>query len=304
MSYADTYIRRATRGLFGKTRLERAAELRAHLLERQQQFVQDGFSAEEAEYLAVEHMGGLPQPLRIRRALTAAVLGLALAGYAYLQEGYPLYSLDYPSLALAAQNGDDLYESDDLSTSVTTVFGTQSLSVRLPEAAEAVAVQVVKQGEASKTLRLPVTYERTGLFHRAKLLDAEYRLDRRSGAFEVSVWTSRAHETLRIGHPDESSGGFFLEPRAYFTKVTPESLPSLPLNRWTPVAILNAKSQTAEGTEASAIMYVLAHGATSEVSALGANGDLDEVLARHQDLKYGLALTIERSTDANVATPR
>lgn len=53
----DAYIRRATLGLPREQRLDTAAELRTHLLERVAEFEKQGFAREEAEYLAVKGMG-------------------------------------------------------------------------------------------------------------------------------------------------------------------------------------------------------------------------------------------------------
>lgn len=58
----DAYIHRATLGLPREQRLDAAAELRTHLLERVAEFQAQGFSSEEAEYLAVKGMGD-PQPV-------------------------------------------------------------------------------------------------------------------------------------------------------------------------------------------------------------------------------------------------
>ncbi|WP_194165325.1 permease prefix domain 1-containing protein [Deinococcus terrestris] len=58
----DAYIHRATLGLPREERLDAAAELRTHLLERVAEFETQGFSREEAEYLAVKGMGD-PQPV-------------------------------------------------------------------------------------------------------------------------------------------------------------------------------------------------------------------------------------------------
>lgn len=53
----NAYIHRATLGLPKDERLDAAAELRAHLLERIAEHEAQGFSREEAEYLAVKGMG-------------------------------------------------------------------------------------------------------------------------------------------------------------------------------------------------------------------------------------------------------
>lgn len=58
----DAYIHRATVGLPKAERLDMAAELRTHLLERISEHQAQGFSQEEAEYLAVKAMGD-PQPV-------------------------------------------------------------------------------------------------------------------------------------------------------------------------------------------------------------------------------------------------
>ncbi len=58
-SALDRYIARATLGLPRAERLDTAAELRTHLLERAAQLQAQGFAREEAEYLAVRQMGNV-----------------------------------------------------------------------------------------------------------------------------------------------------------------------------------------------------------------------------------------------------
>ncbi|WP_198170554.1 permease prefix domain 1-containing protein [Deinococcus arboris] len=58
----EAYLRRATRGLPAAERLDAAAELRTHLLGRVAEHQAQGFSREEAEFLAVRAMGD-PQPV-------------------------------------------------------------------------------------------------------------------------------------------------------------------------------------------------------------------------------------------------
>ncbi|WP_168733367.1 permease prefix domain 1-containing protein [Deinococcus sp. Arct2-2] len=77
----DAYIHRATLGLPKAERLDAAAELRAHLLERTAEHEAQGFSREEAEFLAVKGMGD-PQPVNrslLGHALTHKAGWLALA---------------------------------------------------------------------------------------------------------------------------------------------------------------------------------------------------------------------------------
>lgn len=76
----DAYIHRATLGLPKAERLDAAAELRAHLLERTAEHEAQGFSREEAEFLAVKGMGD-PQPVNrslLGHALTHKAGWLAL----------------------------------------------------------------------------------------------------------------------------------------------------------------------------------------------------------------------------------
>ncbi|MFC3832388.1 MULTISPECIES: permease prefix domain 1-containing protein [Deinococcus] len=82
------YVRRATLGLPRADRLDAAAELRTHLLERMAEHQAQGFSPEEAEYLAVRSMG---EPDGTNRALLGhafthragwAVLALLVAAWA------------------------------------------------------------------------------------------------------------------------------------------------------------------------------------------------------------------------------
>ncbi|UQN05241.1 permease prefix domain 1-containing protein [Deinococcus sp. QL22] len=77
----DAYIHRATLGLPKAERLDAAAELRAHLLERTAEHEAQGFSREEAEFLAVKSMGD-PEPVNrslLGHALTHKAGWLALA---------------------------------------------------------------------------------------------------------------------------------------------------------------------------------------------------------------------------------
>jgi len=82
----NQYIHRATLGLPRTERLDAAAELRAHLLERVAELEKKGFAREEAEFLAVRAMGD-PAPINrglLGHAFTArlgwSVLALALLG--------------------------------------------------------------------------------------------------------------------------------------------------------------------------------------------------------------------------------
>jgi hypothetical protein len=53
----DTYIRRATAGLPRLERVDTAAEIRVHLLQKTRELMSQGFPREEAEHLAVQEMG-------------------------------------------------------------------------------------------------------------------------------------------------------------------------------------------------------------------------------------------------------
>ncbi|WP_174366538.1 permease prefix domain 1-containing protein [Deinococcus sp. JMULE3] len=75
MSRVSRYVRRATTGLPRHERLEVAAELRTHLLDRVRQLEAEGFSREEAEHLAVTAMG---RPAGTNRALLGHVFTTAL----------------------------------------------------------------------------------------------------------------------------------------------------------------------------------------------------------------------------------
>jgi len=82
----NQYIHRTTLGLPRAERLDAAAELRAHLLERVAELEKKGFAREEAEFLAVRAMGD-PAPINrglLGHAFTArlgwSMLALALLG--------------------------------------------------------------------------------------------------------------------------------------------------------------------------------------------------------------------------------
>jgi hypothetical protein len=94
----DAYIHHATLGLPREERLDAAAELRTHLLARVAEHEAQGFSREEAEYLAVRGMG---EPRTVDRGLlghvfthrlgwaTLAVLILGGAGWSAWREWLP-----------------------------------------------------------------------------------------------------------------------------------------------------------------------------------------------------------------------
>lgn len=86
MKTIDQYIHKATRGLPRKERIDAAAELRAHMLEKIKDLMQQGFPREEATYLAVQEMGSpqLPFAQRVRHfaqfQLPCWMLGVLLLG--------------------------------------------------------------------------------------------------------------------------------------------------------------------------------------------------------------------------------
>lgn len=63
MNTLDQYIHKATRGLPKKERLDAAAELRSHMIEKIKDLMQQGFSREEATFLTLQEMGDPQVPL-------------------------------------------------------------------------------------------------------------------------------------------------------------------------------------------------------------------------------------------------
>jgi hypothetical protein len=93
----DTYIRRATAGLPRLERVDTAAEIRVHLLQKTRELMAQGFPREEAEHLAVQEMGPVAATNRaflghiFTSSLGWAVVGLMLAGagvWTYLERDW------------------------------------------------------------------------------------------------------------------------------------------------------------------------------------------------------------------------
>jgi hypothetical protein len=93
----DTYIRRATAGLPRLERVDTAAEIRVHLLQKTRELMAQGFPREEAEHLAVQEMGSVAETNRallghvFTSSLGWAVVGVMLAGagaWTYLERDW------------------------------------------------------------------------------------------------------------------------------------------------------------------------------------------------------------------------
>jgi hypothetical protein len=93
----DTYIRRATAGLPRLERVDTAAEIRVHLLQKTRELMTQGFPREEAEHLAVQEMGPVAATNRallghtFTSSLGWAVVGVMLAGagiWTYLERDW------------------------------------------------------------------------------------------------------------------------------------------------------------------------------------------------------------------------
>jgi hypothetical protein len=93
----DTYIRRATAGLPRLERVDTAAEIRVHLLQKTRELMAQGFPREEAEHLAVQEMGPVAATNRalighiFTSSLGWAVVGVMLAGagvWTYLERDW------------------------------------------------------------------------------------------------------------------------------------------------------------------------------------------------------------------------
>jgi hypothetical protein len=93
----DTYIRRATAGLPRLERVDTAAEIRVHLLQKTRELMAQGFPREEAEHLAVQEMGPVAPTNRallghvFTSSLGWTVVGIMLAGagvWTYLERDW------------------------------------------------------------------------------------------------------------------------------------------------------------------------------------------------------------------------
>jgi hypothetical protein len=93
----DTYIRRATAGLPRLERVDTAAEIRVHLLQKTRELMVQGFPREEAEHLAVQEMGPVAATNRalighmFTSSLGWAVVAVMLAGagvWTYLERDW------------------------------------------------------------------------------------------------------------------------------------------------------------------------------------------------------------------------
>jgi hypothetical protein len=93
----DTYIRRATAGLPRLERVDTAAEIRVHLLQKTRELMAQGFPKEEAEHLAVQEMGPVAATNRalighmFTSSLGWVVVGCMLAGvgvWTYLERDW------------------------------------------------------------------------------------------------------------------------------------------------------------------------------------------------------------------------
>lgn len=286
--YGDKYIRRSTRGLSDAVRLERAAELRTHLLERTNKLVLEGFAPEEAEFLAVERIGGMPPSFKVKREILLPIILLSLLTsvyYLYVSEGFPMSNLNYSDASLDPYLSAYQSDSDDAGNLVDG----QNLSLRLPEAAQSVSVKVVGASDVRDTLTLPTNFVKTGIFHKAKFMDVSYVINPRSGTFDINMFSSGKLETLKIKRPEDREGvGFLFEPEAYAMKMTPETVPSLPLDRWTPIAVFNV-DQTENLTNEGSILYFYANSSAQEPPANKpeTHDELTEIFDRHIALNYG-----------------
>jgi hypothetical protein len=111
----DTYIRRATAGLPRLERVDTAAEIRVHLLQKTRELMAQGFPREEAEHLAVHEMGPVAATNRalIGHIFTSSlgwiVVGVMLAGagvWTYLERDWIFWK--DTTIRSVQLDGDDL----------------------------------------------------------------------------------------------------------------------------------------------------------------------------------------------------
>jgi hypothetical protein len=111
----DTYIRRATAGLPRLERVDTAAEIRVHLLQKSRELMTQGFPREEAEHLAVQEMGPVVATNRalighmFTSSLGWVVVGVMLAGasvWTYLERDWIFWK--DTTIRSVQLDGDDL----------------------------------------------------------------------------------------------------------------------------------------------------------------------------------------------------
>lgn len=233
MSPLDRYIARATFGLPRKKRLDSAAELRVHLLQRVEDLQRQGFSREEAEHLAVERMGP-PGPTwqRVitvvfsRRVGFVVAAGLATAIATWLL--VPVLLRPAPSVHATPTTFDDVEP---------ILSGVRSFDVVLPE--EAVALRIGVQ------VRAGAYFESTGVLPPASAARLSNPRTARlvagaapaSEEAECSTGTDALFVRSRVGNDDLSIAGCLpLGSEGVWQVIAPDGAP-LRVDTWTPVVV-------------------------------------------------------------------
>lgn len=156
MKTVDQYIHKATKGLPRKERLDLAVQLRMHMHEKIQEYMQEGYPREEAEYLTLQDMGDpqvpLEQTLRhfLQYQLPWGVLVAALV-WAYLQsQTHPAPVVKMTSLTSAewvAVKNHPLFK--DLNR-------FESFSAVLPAGSRAFEMVVFQKGQSVQVSRMQI----------------------------------------------------------------------------------------------------------------------------------------------------
>jgi hypothetical protein len=202
----DTYIRRATAGLPRLERVDTAAEIRVHLLQKTRELMAQGFPREEAEHLAVQEMGPVAATNRallghiFTSSLGWAVVGVMLAGagvWTYLERDWIFWkdtisgdtSLDSRDLQFAIrQNSSFALSPQVLRIDFYAPRNTQTLEYAI----------ISKHGQFQKTFFAPELFGGT--------LPFELPTDRMP--LRVSLLLGEEQLNAKLGH---ASRGIFLK---------------------------------------------------------------------------------------------
>ncbi len=267
--YADRYIRQATKGLTRKVRLDRAAELRTHLLERTKKYILEGFSAEEAEYLAVEHMGPVAEPRDTRKLavwLSAALL-LAFVSLAVWREFLP----------------DSVAHASWMRLEPNSLDSMTNVKVRLGESARYVYLSMVEAGEARTVAELEVKPEWQENLRRFPALSVNAVVTGRDGFDPFLVVTAGAG-TYTANPPLDKREDYTmtnLYDSSFTQKEVGGKLPTLLQDAWLPLVVYGPFGTYADALQnSSTALYVYVSPKKLEANDLPAVPSADAVAQR------------------------
>ncbi|MFO7546938.1 MAG: permease prefix domain 1-containing protein [Trueperaceae bacterium] len=248
MNPVDRYIARATFGLPGKKRLDTAAELRVHLLQRVDQLQRQGFSREEAEHLAVERMGSPgPSWKRVTAGVFSRQVGWAAAGALSLALAVwlvlPILLRPAPSVQPTPTTFDDIEPF---------LAGVRSFDAVVPERAVALRIGVqVRAGDYFEaTTVLPAASE--GRIASPRTVRLVTGAAPASESTECTTGAEGLFVRSRVGAHDQTIAGCLpFGSDGVWEVVAPEGAP-LHVDAWTPVVVFQPM-QTISMSEAGVI---------------------------------------------------